>query len=356
MTATPRTASVVIPCFNYRRFVASAIESALGQTRAFREVIVVDDGSTDDSREVIQGYGDRVRAVFKPNGGHASAFNAGFALSRGDVVFILDADDELRPEAVETVLDAWRPDTVLFQSRPSLMDEEGRDAPGRVPPPWTRLSEGDLRGHMLDTGGIVLTVTSGLVFRRDVLQRILPIPEERFRYAAEGYLARAIAFHGKVQALDRSLSRYRRHGHNDSEMGTSRQQITRTVRRRLTFARNELETIRAAARQHGLRASDDLGERDPDLLFLRLASLALDPAGHPVPGDRRLALLSRMFAAAWAAPPGTTGGARILILATALTLLPRRLGFSPLAWFLSPATRPPWVSRLAAWQRHLRSS
>ena len=76
--------SIVINNYNYGRFVGSAIESALEQSYSNTEVIVVDDGSTDTSREVIASFGDRIGAVLKANGGQASAYNAGFAASKGD--------------------------------------------------------------------------------------------------------------------------------------------------------------------------------------------------------------------------------------------------------------------------------
>src|SRR5688500_10169891 len=93
-------ASVIINNYNYGRYLGAAIDSALAQTYPHTEVVVVDDGSTDDSRQVIAGYGERVVPVLKENGGQASAFNAGFAASRGDVVLFLDADDLLLPGAV----------------------------------------------------------------------------------------------------------------------------------------------------------------------------------------------------------------------------------------------------------------
>src|SRR5215213_900396 len=90
--------SVIIDNYNYGRFLREAIDSALGQTYPRVEVIVVDDGSTDDSRAVIAAYGDRVVPVLKENGGQASAFNAGFAASRGELICFLDADDTFMPE------------------------------------------------------------------------------------------------------------------------------------------------------------------------------------------------------------------------------------------------------------------
>ena len=75
--------SIIVNNYNYERFVAQAIESALQQTYSPVEVIVVDDGSVDHSREIIQGYGGRIQPVLKENGGQASALNAGFAASRG---------------------------------------------------------------------------------------------------------------------------------------------------------------------------------------------------------------------------------------------------------------------------------
>ena len=96
-------ATIIINNYNYGRFLAAAIESALNQTYADTEVVVVDDGSTDNSRQIIAGYGNRIRPVLKTNGGQASAFNAGFAASTGDVICMLDSDDLFYPNKVERI-------------------------------------------------------------------------------------------------------------------------------------------------------------------------------------------------------------------------------------------------------------
>src|SRR5215208_6715835 len=80
---------IVIDNYNYGRFLAAAIDSALGQRHPHVRTVVVDDGSTDDSRDVIARYGDRITAVLKENGGQASALNAGWEHCHGDVVIFL---------------------------------------------------------------------------------------------------------------------------------------------------------------------------------------------------------------------------------------------------------------------------
>ncbi len=98
--------SIVIPCYNYARFLRSALDSALAQARPDLpiEVLVVNDGSTDDSSVVIAEYGDRVRCIDKNNAGLSAARNTGMHESRYDLVQFLDADDVLAPNAIHQML------------------------------------------------------------------------------------------------------------------------------------------------------------------------------------------------------------------------------------------------------------
>ena len=96
MSPNPKV-SILINNYNYGRFLAEAIDSALAQTYKNLEVIVVDDGSTDNSREIIASYSDRIVPVLKENGGQASAFNAGFERARSDWIAFLDSDDIFFP-------------------------------------------------------------------------------------------------------------------------------------------------------------------------------------------------------------------------------------------------------------------
>lgn len=93
--------SVIIPCFNAEKWLHEAIESCLKQTYTHLEIIIIDDGSTDDSLEIIKSYGDRVIWESQPNQGGCAARNRGFGLSKGDYIQYLDADDYILPEKIK---------------------------------------------------------------------------------------------------------------------------------------------------------------------------------------------------------------------------------------------------------------
>jgi glycosyltransferase involved in cell wall biosynthesis len=97
----PSLVSIIIPCYNAADWVKQAIQSALDQTWSPVEVIVIDDGSTDQSLDVIKSFGDRITWETGPNRGANHARNRGLALARGDCLQFLDADDYLLPEKVE---------------------------------------------------------------------------------------------------------------------------------------------------------------------------------------------------------------------------------------------------------------
>jgi glycosyltransferase involved in cell wall biosynthesis len=96
----PGVVSIIIPCYNSERFLAETLESALAQTYAHTEIIVVDDGSTDGTAELIRSYSNRLRAEFGPNCGASAARNRGTVLARGEFIQYLDSDDLLTPDAI----------------------------------------------------------------------------------------------------------------------------------------------------------------------------------------------------------------------------------------------------------------
>lgn len=103
MNGTSPLVSIVINNYNYGAYVGQAIDSALNQSYDNVEVIVVDDGSKDNSQDIISSYGDKIISVFQENSGQAAAFNAGVAHSHGDIICLLDADDLVFQNRAEQV-------------------------------------------------------------------------------------------------------------------------------------------------------------------------------------------------------------------------------------------------------------
>ncbi len=97
--------TVVIDTYNYGQYVEEAVSSVLTQEfpAEEREILVVDDGSTDDTQERLRKFGDAIRYLRKTNGGQASAFNFGFEQARGEIIALLDADDVWLPGKLQSV-------------------------------------------------------------------------------------------------------------------------------------------------------------------------------------------------------------------------------------------------------------
>lgn len=203
--------SIVIDNFNYGRFLGDAVESALAQTHEDVEVVVVDDGSTDDSRAVIAGYGDRVRAVLKDNGGQGSALNAGFAAARGALVHFLDADDTVDPGlAAAAVAEHRRAPFAKLHWPLREVEPDGRDR-GRLDPP-AEPDEGDLCDRILarGPGAYVTPPMSGNLYARAALERILPVPED-IRMCADAFLYDLAPLYGRVARLAAPHGTLRKH-------------------------------------------------------------------------------------------------------------------------------------------------
>jgi glycosyltransferase involved in cell wall biosynthesis len=127
--------SIIIANYNYRDFVGAAISSALAVDWPDKEVIVVDDASTDDSRSIIEGFRARVGAYFRPKSNQLGAHMFGFEQSTGDVIIFLDSDDLVEPEVMREIAKVWRPGISKVRSRkapPHLFAHDGIHNPSRI--------------------------------------------------------------------------------------------------------------------------------------------------------------------------------------------------------------------------------
>jgi len=207
--------SIVINNYNYAEYLSEAIESALSQKYDDCEVIVVDDGSTDGSRAIIESYGAGVKAIHKENGGQASAFNVGIAASKGSFILLLDSDDLLLPDAVAECIEAFPSGYSRVYFRLQNVDREGRNLGIATPMNDFR----PMDGYPVDAqsvGGMIYwgPPTSGNCFDAGILRKVLPIPENTYRICADAYVVAQTSVHGPVLSIDTVLGAYRLHGKN----------------------------------------------------------------------------------------------------------------------------------------------
>lgn len=206
-SGTPSTVSVVIPSYNYGRYIRRAVQSALEQTRPAIEVIVVDDGSTDDTLAVLADLPSTVRVVTQANRGVSAARNRGIEEATGDLVAFLDADDEWLPDKLERQTQALiDSDAPASQTGYQPIDREGQPlgSPVSVALP-TFLDAVTLRPALTGLG-------STLLARRDLLLALGGF-DERLRVGEDYELGIRLLRAAPLLSVVEPLTRYRSHGH-----------------------------------------------------------------------------------------------------------------------------------------------
>ena len=258
------TVSVLVSCYNYARYVAEAVQSVLDQTYASVETIVVDDGSTDGSREILRRiatHNASVRVVEQENHGQAAAMTAAWELCAGDILCFLDADDRFEPDKCARVVQAFReaPHAGFLSHTYTVVDAEG--APVRIERSLPQA--GWVAEAVLARGGGLagLPPTSALVLRRPVADALFPLPSS-LRIAADGVIQRVAPLLTEVVAEARPLMRYRIHGANHfvglAHSVTGREREFETQQALYAHQRKYL------ARAHGAGVASRLAPLDAD--------------------------------------------------------------------------------------------
>jgi glycosyltransferase involved in cell wall biosynthesis len=221
---SPPFVSVLIDTYNHEKFIEQAIASVLEQDfpSADFEVLVVDDGSTDRTPELIKKFAPRVGYFAKKNGGQASAFNYGIPHCRGEIVVFLDGDDSWEQGKLAAVVRE-------FESQPDIgavghglyeVDEQGKRLFLNVPDRRyvCRLQTLEEAHQFLELRSYL--GTSRLAIRRSVLEKIVPLPEDLLVEADEFLATVAVALSGCV-VLDLPLTAYRFHSGNQFQFAAS---------------------------------------------------------------------------------------------------------------------------------------
>ena len=243
--------SIVINNYNYDRFLAETIDSALAQTYSNIEVIVVDDGSTDNSRSIIASYGSQIIPVLKSNGGQSSSLNEGFRASRGEIISFLDSDDLFHPEKIEKIVSFFVQNNLIdsptiFHNLFEAIDEKGLPTAdfslNSYCSDWSDLAR--IRGDRHYTVGdpyffdgevskvctpeqvckfatryrivpFIGMPSSSVCISRILANRLFPLPvNENYKTNADNFMVRAASLLGSVYSTNLPLTQYRLHGSN----------------------------------------------------------------------------------------------------------------------------------------------
>lgn len=208
--------SIIINNYNYGQFISDAIDSALTQTYQPIEIIVVDDGSTDNSHDIINHYATQLKPIFKQNAGQASTFNTGFEASQGEIICLLDSDDIFHPEKVSEVVAAFQKDATIHWFFHQLKVERLSTQEVIRFSPNKESGFYDVRKPMRAGLNVDFSPpsTSGLCFSRFLLQEILPMPEAEDIIMSDLYLKLSSMALCKGFYLNKPLGIVRVHGEN----------------------------------------------------------------------------------------------------------------------------------------------
>ena len=215
--------SVVMPSYNTARYIQEAIESVLAQDYPHKELIIIDDGSTDGTPDLVRGYGDRVTLITQQNQGSAVARNAGLQAARGEYIAFLDSDDvwlpgklsaqvqhlERHPEIgmVFARWQVWKPDgNGRF---PPMQEAAPTTAPNPATPPGIVPDRSGWLYNRLLFSSLLHTIT--VMARRSLVDAVGPFDTELKRGQDYDYWLRASRL-TEIQQLDRVLALYRLHG------------------------------------------------------------------------------------------------------------------------------------------------
>lgn len=202
--------TIAICNYNHGKYLRDAIDSALAQTAHGVRVLIVDDGSTDDSRDIIRSYGERIAAVFQENRGQVAAYNRALEHVTSRYVILLDADDLLYADAAARVLAAFASgDFVKVHFRLDVIAHDGARTGASVP---QSVIDTDC-GRLLRAGWLYPSPpASGNAYQVAALKRIFPVPVTADNlHGADFYAIYGIALLGAVHMIDATLGGYRMH-------------------------------------------------------------------------------------------------------------------------------------------------
>ena len=343
--------SVIIANHNYADFVGAAISSALAIDWPDKEVIVIDDASTDDSRRVIDGFSGKVAAYFRPKSHQLGSHIFGFEQSTGDVIIFLDADDLLEPQVMQEVARVWRPGVSKVQFRMNLINTAGIQLGTAIPQFPRRDNPEKLRRTFLRTMAYTTPPGSGNAYSRNFVRDVFAfspsIPQ------SDAVFLTLAPILGDVLTIRKPLARYRLH---DASYSAMRSLDASKLRERLLQDVDKARLFASVSRQLRLPVPLDPLRYSLNHLQYRLASYLVEPSAHPFPEDTISGLVYRLVSSASTSSQMRLRDRAILVAWTiACVLVPPGLRRNFVLWRFAPMSRPWAIQTLLGALSSLRS-
>jgi glycosyltransferase involved in cell wall biosynthesis len=343
--------SVIIANHNYADFVDAAISSALAIDWPDKEVIVIDDASTDASRRVIDGFSGKVAAYFRPKSHQLGSHIFGFEQSTGDVIIFLDADDLLEPQVMREVAKVWRPGVSKVQFRMNLINTAGIQLGTAIPQFPRRDNPERLRRTFLRTMAYTTPPGSGNAYSRNFVRDVFAfspsIPQ------SDAVFLTLAPILGDVLTIRKPLARYRLH---DASYSAMRSLDASKLRERLLQDVDKARLFASVSRQLRLPVPLDPLRYSLNHLQYRLASYLVEPSAHPFPEDTMSGLVYRLMSSTSTSSQIRLRDRAILIAWTiACVLVSSGLRRNVVLWRFAPMSRPRAIQMLLGVLSSLRS-
>ena len=338
MTIKSLKVSVIITNYNYEQFVGAAIDSALAIDWPNVEVIVVDDGSTDGSRAVIERYADRVTTIFQKNAGQLIASSNGFAQSNGDLILFLDSDDLVDPSIIREAVAVLRPGVSKVQFQMRTIDALGNSL-GCFHPQYKIIPTSDqVRRWLINTASYPTPPGSGNIYSRDLVKKVFQLYPAIHDTVSDSALIIAAPLFGDVSVVDKPLVSYRIHGRNDGALSSL---DAKRLRAQLEKAMARSAYAQMVGNSLGITIAGQAMFQSLAIGPYRLASFCLAPALHPIHADTRTRILFDMVRAAFI-PQGLPAQSICALITWTLLVVtsPNRIAKSLILWRFAPTTRP----------------
>ena len=211
--------SIIVSNYNYEVYLPLAIQSVLDQSYNDFEIIIVDDESTDKSRDIIQRlhsqYPEKITYIFQKNTGQGGAISTGFSAAKGDIISFLDSDDLWDEHKLSRIMKVFQEDSTVTGVIHKLQVINKLGELGSSIEDVPKIPDGNLEHLLIETGASwFYPPTSAITIRRSVLETLLPVTSPEWKTSPDGCLIYGAGFLGKVIPIPEILGSYRRHGAN----------------------------------------------------------------------------------------------------------------------------------------------